>query len=278
MSRNQALTSFNQDLYVSSSQIFTYLNCSLKYRFHYVEKRKPERLSIALPFGTAMHASLELFYRSMKNGRNKEPLNALQETFEALLSLELEKNAGTPVIWKKNTPDKAGAIAMGQSMLSAFYESIDISGYTVAGVEIPLSARLYTDKGQPTEFMLVGIIDLLLMDEHKEVVVVDNKTAAQPMSQASADENLQMSAYAYLLASASKYVFPTAPVKCRFDVFRKLKKCKLETVHTVRTAQDRKRFARIATAVLDGIDKNVYLPQPSWMCSDCSYAQACKAW
>ena len=67
MSRNQALTSFNQDLYVSHSQIFTYLNCSLKYRFHYVEKRKPERISIALPFGTAMHASLELFYRSLKD-------------------------------------------------------------------------------------------------------------------------------------------------------------------------------------------------------------------
>jgi hypothetical protein len=32
--------------------------------------------------------------------------------------------------------------------------------------------------------MLVGILDLLLMDENDEAVVVDNKTAAQPMSQA----------------------------------------------------------------------------------------------
>ena len=173
MSRNQALTSFNQDLYVSSSQIVTYLNCSLKYRFHYVEKRKPERLSIALPFGTAMHASLELFYRSLKDGRNKEPLNALLETFEAVLSMELEKNAGTPVIWKKNTPDQAGAITMGKSMLTAFYESIDLSGYAVVDVELPLSAPLYTDDGLPTEFMLVGILDLLLMDENSEAVIVD---------------------------------------------------------------------------------------------------------
>jgi hypothetical protein len=111
---------------------------------------------------------------------------------------------------------------MGKSMLTAFYESIDLSGYAVVDVELPLTARLYTDDGLPTEFMLVGIIDLLLMDENSEAVVVDNKTAAQPMSQTSADENLQMSAYAYLLA-ANKYVFPTAPVKCRFDVLRKLK-------------------------------------------------------
>ena len=277
MSRQEALNSFSQDLYVSHNQIFTYLNCSLKYKFHYVEKRKPERISITLPFGKAIHSAEELFYRSMKNGRNKEPLNALLEKFDEVLCKGLDKNAGIPIIWKKTTPDKAGAIEMGKSMLSAFYETIDLSGYAVVDVELPLTARLYTDDGMPTEFMLVGIIDLLLMDEHSEAVVVDNKTAAQPMSHSSADENLQMSAYAYLLAS-NKYVFPTSPVKCRFDVLRKLKTPKLEIVQTVRTAHDRKRFARIATAVLDGIDKNVYLPQPNWMCSDCSYSDACKAW
>ena len=277
MSRNQALSSFSQDLYVSHSQIFTYLNCSLNYRFRYVEKRKPERISIALPFGSAIHSTMELFYRSLKAGRNKEPLNALLETFEAVLNLELEKHAGTPVVWKKTTPDKASAIAMGKALLTVFYESIDLSGYAVVEVELPLSARLYTDDGLPTEFMLVGILDLLLMDENSEAVVVDNKTAAQPMSQQDCDGNFQMSSYAYLLAS-NKYVFPTSPVKCRFDVLRKLKTPKFEQVHTVRTAKDRKRFAKIANAVLEGIDAGIYMPQPNWMCSDCSYSDACKAW
>jgi putative RecB family exonuclease len=277
MSRNQALTSFSQDLYVSHSQIFTYLNCSLKYRFHYVEKRKPERISIALPFGKAMHAAEEMYYRSLKDGRNKEPLIALQDRFEAVLCQSLEKNAGTPVVWKKATPDKSGALAMGKAMLTAFYESVDLSGYAVVDVELPLTARLYTDDGLPTEFMLVGILDLLLMDENDEAVVVDNKTAAVSMSQENADENLQMSAYAYLLG-ANKYVFPTSPVKCRFDVLRKLKSPKFETVSTIRTAQDRKRFAKIANAVLEGIDAGIYMPQPSWMCSDCAYQDACKEW
>jgi putative RecB family exonuclease len=122
----------------SFNQIFTYLNCSLKYRFHYVEKRKPERISIALPFGKAMHAAEELFYNSLKAGRNKEPLNSPAWKFEAVLCQSLEKNAGTPVIWKKNMPDQAGAIAMGKSMLTAFYESVDLSGYAVVDVELPL--------------------------------------------------------------------------------------------------------------------------------------------
>ena len=277
MSRQEALTSFSQDLYVSHNQIFTYLNCSLKYKFHYVEKRKPERISITLPFGKAIHAAEELFYRSIKVGRNKEPLNALLEKFEDVLCKGLEKFGHTPIIWKKTTPDKAVALAMGNAMLTAFYESVDLSGHAVVDVELPLSARLYTDDGLPTEFMLVGIIDLLLMDEHSEAVVVDNKTAALSMSQSSADNDNQMTSYAYLLA-ANKYVFPTSPVKCRFDVLRKLKTPKFEQVHTVRTAQDRRRFAKIASAVLQGIDAGIYMPQPNWMCSDCSYADACRAW
>jgi RecB family exonuclease len=144
-------------------------------------------------------------------------------------------------------------------------------------VELPLSAKLYTEDSQPTEFKLSGILDLVLRDENGEILVVDNKTAAQPMSQTSADENNQMTSYAYLLA-ANKYVFPTSPVKCRFDVLRKLKTPKLEIVQTVRTAQDRKRFAKIANAVLEGIDAGIYMPQPNYMCRDCSYTNACKAW
>ena len=93
-----------------------------------------------------------------------------------------------------------------------------------------------------------------------------------------ADDNGQMTAYAYLLA-ANKYVFPTSPVKCRFDLFRKLKTTpKLEHVHTIRTAADRRRFAKIANAVLAAIDAGIFMPQPSWMCADCAYSDACKAW
>lgn len=82
------------------------------------------------------------------------------------------------------------------------------------------------------------IIDLLLINEHKDAMVADNRTAAQPMSQKTADDDNQMTSYAYPLAS-NKYVFPTAPVKCRFKALRKLKSPKWETVHGARTALDR---------------------------------------
>ena len=43
-------------------------------------------------------------------------------------------------------------------MLKAFYEGVDLNGYQIVNVEVPLSSRLYTDESEATDFMLVGII------------------------------------------------------------------------------------------------------------------------
>jgi putative RecB family exonuclease len=217
-----------------------------------------------------------MYYRALKNGNQLEPLKAIWERFEDCLDIDLSCT-DIPVIYKKDLPDRSGAVAMGKAMLEAFYETVDLSGLEIVDVELPLSATLFTDEGQPTDFKLIGVIDLLLMDENRELIVVDNKTAAKPMAQSTADDDNQMTAYSYLLAS-NKFVFPTAPVKCRFDLLRKLKKPKVEYVYTSRTAADRKRFARIANAVLAGIDAQIFMPARSWMCGDCAHSKSCQAW
>jgi len=276
MSKSQALREFKQELHISHSQIFTYLNCSLKYQLMYVEARPPERLSIALPFGSAIHSSIERYYRSMKEKDYLEPLNVLEELFSDCLSLELN-HCIIPVIYKKDTPDKDGAINMGKKMMKAFYESVDLTGMEIVGVELPLSAKLYTPEGEATELKLIGVLDLILRDQNGELIVIDNKTAAKPKTQSTVDEDLQLTAYSYLLA-ANKFVFPTATVNCRLDVLRKLKTPKMEYYFTVRTAADRKRFAKIASAVLSGIENKIFIPQRSWMCSDCGYTELCSKW
>ena len=120
-------------------------------------------------------------------------------------------------------------------MLEAFHEGVDLTGFEILEIERPLSARLYTDEGQPTDLKLIGVLDLVLKDEAGRIIAVDNKTAAKPYAQATVDDDNQLTCYAYLLA-ANRYVFPTAEVHCRLDVLRKLKTPKMEHYHTVRTA------------------------------------------
>jgi putative RecB family exonuclease len=276
MTRSQALQMLKEKLHISYSQIFTYLACSLKYKFQYVENRLHERISINLPFGGAIHIVVERYYRTLKEKNIIEPLKVMEELFEDCINLELD-HTDIPVIYKKEAPDRKSVIQLGKSMLKAFYDGIDLTNFEVVDVEVPLSARLYTDESEATDFMLIGIIDLLLMDKNHELIVVDNKTAVKPKNQTDVDDDLQFSAYSYLLAS-NRFTFPTATIKCRMDVLRKLKNPKLEHYHTNRTAEQRKRFAKIANAVLAGIDSRIFIPNKSWLCSDCQFINACEAW
>jgi len=127
------------------------------------------------------------------------------------------------------------------------------------------------------DMIVTGIIDLALKDAQGNVIAVDNKTAKNPYAQETVDEDLQLTSYAYLLAS-NKFVFPTADVYCRFDVMRKLKTPKFEQHYTIRTAVHRRKFAKLANAVLAGIDARIFIPCKSWMCGDCQFTSACQAW
>ncbi len=276
MNRKQALAQFQSELHVSYSQIFTYLNCSLKFKFQYVENRPAERVSIALVFGSAIHSAIERYYHSLTNKGVVEPLEAICEVFEESFEGDFEKR-DAPIIYKKETPNQKSAIETGKGLLKVFYENIDMTGFEIVAIELPLTARLYTDEKQPTELILTGIIDLLLKDIKGNLIAVDHKTAKQSYAQETVDEDLQMTSYAYLLAS-NKYVFPTADVHCRFDVMRKLKTPKFEQYYTVRTSAHRRRFAKLTSAILAGIDAKIFIPNRTWLCSDCQFIGACEAW
>ena len=119
MNRNAALAELQDQLHVSHGQIFSYLACGLKYRFQYVERRKPERLSISLPFGKAIHASLERFYLGKQQGIT-EPLDVLEDLFAEQLAGELQAT-DVPVLFKKETPDLSSAVTLGRHMLQVFH-------------------------------------------------------------------------------------------------------------------------------------------------------------
>jgi len=48
--------------HLSYSQINTYLTCSLKYKFHYLDQIEPPFVSSALVFGSCIHEAVGAFY------------------------------------------------------------------------------------------------------------------------------------------------------------------------------------------------------------------------
>ena len=108
-------------------------------------------------------------------------------------------------------------------------------------------------------------------------IVTDFKTAKQSKAQSAVDEDIQMSVYSYLMTE-NGYTDLNKPLDCRFQVFRKLKTPKMEVITTLRTQTHRARLIKILNTVLSGIESRVFIPNKGWLCSDCSHADACKAW
>ena len=176
-------------------------------------------------------------------------------------------------------PGKDAALKTGKSMLEVFYSNVNLNDFEIVDVELPLSSPLYTVDGGTTDYgttdyKIIGVIDLLLKSPDGQILIVDNKTASKSLTQQMAEQDHQMTAYSYLLAT-NKYIPPASTVQCRFDVLLKLKEPKLHNIQTSRTRSDRRRFARLANMVLSGIDSNIFMPNPSWMCQTCQHSQAC---
>jgi len=275
MSPEQAdkLRDFREDLHISHSQIFTFLNCSLKYYFSYVEGRMPEHRPAAMLFGSAIHAAIARYYKGVLKKGKPEPLSLYQDLFHDHWNWETE-DTGIPIAYKDGQ-NKEGMLNEGQLLVKTFYEGA--KPMEVIGVEEPYSSVLYDEEGNQTDFKLIGIVDCIQRNKDGNLIIIDNKTANRAYTQDKITQDLQMTVYSYLLC-ANKLMPAKAETTHRFDVLLKVKEPRLDIYCTTRSASNRKRLAKIINQVLRGIEAGVFFPNPSWMCSDCQYAQACVKW
>jgi putative RecB family exonuclease len=270
----QKLRDFRAELHVSHSQIFTYLNCSLKYYFAYVEGRIPERRPEALLLGSALHAGIGRYYWGLRKIGEPEPLSLLQDLVEDHLIWDIG-DSEIPVAYKEGS-DKESLLADSRRLVETFYRNIE--PMEVVSVEQPLSAPLYDEDGNPSDMKLIGIVDCIQRDDKGKLIIIDHKTAARGYSTDKIEQDLQMTVYSYLVC-ANKLVPAKSDTAHRFDVLVKLKKePRLDLYHTTRTAADRRRLAKTINRVLKGIESGVFFPNPGWMCADCQHASVCVNW
>ena len=282
MANQLALQTLRQSLHLSSSQINQFLLCSRKYEYSYVKGVRPSHTSVNLTFGSAIHSALETYYRHHQQHSKALTADDLVKVFCDTVATD-RAGSTIPIRFSKEMPDLAAVEQLGLKMLTVFSEQVNLEGYGIEAVELTLSAPLYYPGGNESGLDLVGVIDLLLIDNRTgELIAVDHKTSRNSYSQAMCDDSIQMSLYAWLLERngylqkgnrfTGKQVF-----RGRFDVLRKLKTTpKFEQAELTRSDQDLQRFEALALDVLDAIDKRTYLPIYGWQCADCGYRSDCR--
>lgn len=247
---------------ISASQITSYLLCSLKYKFHYIDKIPRPWKSIALAFGSAIHSALEAWQLSRLAG-DEISEEEVRRTFMADWEAELSGDVRV-----KDDDEPAVLVERGQALIKLAMDTLRHD--PPQAVELPFLVDLFVpDNGGVLPVKLRGVFDLLLAGDR----LVEMKTAAKRYDQTTVDRNLQLSAYHYAYTELTG----RSP-EIHVVTLLKTKTPKVETFKTTRSPSHTAWFLHLVREIHAGISNNLFFPNPSWPCSDCEYAENCREW
>lgn len=253
-----------QEPHWSYTALNTYLNvCQLQYFFRYVEPAEVERTSVCLPFGKAFHAALTAQARECLMGSSLTR-EEVAEVFAESFKIEAES---TPNLLYKEGENLDSMLALAGRMLDAALANWS-DFYTIKGV-----AQAFRVEVPGLSRPLIGEWDFLVQDG-RDVCIVDWKTSASRWPAGKADRDLQATVFSYAYEKLNKAI----PL-VRFDVITKTKNPVCESHYTSRDDSAFRRLESLTVRVQDAVDKGVFLPnETSFACAECPYKNRCKNW
>jgi CRISPR/Cas system-associated exonuclease Cas4 (RecB family) len=257
-------------LRITKSQLQTYILCPRKYYFQYVVGETPEFTPLNLVIGKAMHETVASFYRSMLVGGSKPSLDWLLTDWKMVWAMAQQDKT---IQWETHTPESV--YRQGQGMLTAFHENA--APRNIDAVEYPFAVPLHDpDTGLPTDFTLVGVIDLIESDEDGVRIVSELKTAGARMSDSKAESLLDGLIYAYALDQLGIRTTETETL-VRIDVMVKTKTPGFQQVYVNKEAGDYRKLTRWIQQILGAIEAGSFFPVYGWACKGCQFKTACDA-
>jgi len=249
--------------HLSSSQMNLYLQCSLKYKFRYIDKIPVPFKPSGLAFGSAIHSTLSWFHKERKKG-NEVTLG----DFLRLFDTDWYSQRADAKIRYKSGEDDAKLAVIAKEILALYFHQ-EHNG--VADSEIPFVVPLVNpSNGDRLGLNLEGFIDLIEKDD----TIVEFKTSNQTFTQKNVDDNLQLTAYSY----AFEIIYQKPPKLIKIVDFVKTKKPKMIVLETKRNKHDYQRLFCLASQVLKGIQSQIFFPRTSFWCKDCEYGESCRKW
>jgi putative RecB family exonuclease len=176
--------------HISYSQASTYLQCPLKYRFHYIDGLEPEFTSGSLAFGQAIHGAVAGFLDSALVGEHLTADNMID------IYRESWRGCDGPSIKYERGGSEEKLLKLATDVLTLWHSNQD-PVVEVLGVEEPFTVDLSEKADYPGDGLppLVGYVDHILKMPDGIITLIDLKTAARKPSQTQADQTLQLTAY-----------------------------------------------------------------------------------
>lgn len=248
-------------VHFSVTQLTTYLSCSRKYKFRYIERREPEYRSADLALGSAVHSAIEWWQTERIAGRSPVEADALR-VFRADWCAQ---GAAGDLCFDGKDPEEMKIL--GEALVRLFVERFTPEPPPQAveqrfEIDLPF---VWVDGGITHPMVLVGYFDFAL-----EGVVGEIKTTGRKAPPT--DWILQLSAYSF----ASRTLSGVRP-RMRVVELVKTKTPKVEVEEVTLTQRDEDWFLEVAREALASIQAGAFHPVPdTWACSRCEYRKACR--
>jgi len=258
------------------SAILKYLDCPRAYRYHYVDRLRPQVQSSNLHFGTAIHKAIEAWI----TGKTTDPVEVFAQSWQEITeTFALDYNT----LWSPESLEATGK-ALIEQFPAAWKETgimplIDEEGKPA--LEKRLNVRLTRD------FILSGTPDLIGMTFEGEVVVLDFKTASNPAPDGFARMSDQLAAYQVLVEAhaASLGIHRVDHLGFMELLKRKVPNGKSKgkgpevMPPVLAPRQDAREFIRKAVWVAQNIEAGNFFPNPrmAWNspCGFCDFTRLC---
>lgn len=259
--------------HLSASSLSLYADCSLKFKFHYIDKIYKPISSIHLVYGSAIHKALEHLNISLLS--EKEGLEDVFQEFHNIWNKEIKKND----IRQGFYSDKL--YKMGINTLEKFYyNNLD---YEILAIEQKFDVPIIYEDGKQEKYTLYGLIDAIIKRKNN-IIIVDYKTSKERYEKFKIDTSLQLEIYSY----AFRWMIENGFI----DVGKKKKEnfisyCVLlkdyDNLNGDIKIQKRKvdgyeKLLKTIKTTVKGIENEIFIPNYNSMCKYCDYKKECLEW
>jgi putative RecB family exonuclease len=245
----------------SHSRLETYQNCSLKYKFQYIDRLQKEEKGAEAFLGSRVHEALEKLYRDLLNGK--------QNTREELLDFYNRQ-------WEQHWDENRIKIVRQEYTSEHYYKAgwLCVDGYytryhpfdedTTLGVEVRVDFNL----GHDNRYRMLGFIDRLARAKDGIWEIHDYKTSSSLPSQAEVDDKPQLALYQIGVQQKWPQIQDVRLVwhYLRFDTA-------LSTLWSTSRLQELQQSTKQAIDQIEAARE--YLPRESRLCDWCDFQDRC---
>ncbi len=248
----------------SYSSVNQYLRCPLQFYFQRVLGLPQPTVGSGLVLGSSVHASLELYHRSLQEQKPAK----IEQLHRAFLDAWQAREDNSEVEFRQRET-RDDSIAQGINLVEIYLKEPPPEG--IVAVERQMIFPLHNSQGEILETPMVAILDLLTRDD-AGLAITEFKTSGRAYGSFEVEVSLQPTSYVNAIWETLGEL-----ARVQYAILVKTKTPKVQRLATARNVSDLGRLGDIVQAVERAIAAKAFYPNETPLnCSTCPYRDPCR--